>query len=135
MTANPERGEITVELEGIPHVLQPSFQAQVAIEHLTGLSLEQLSDAAGRSALSIEHMATIVTECVRAHGRASNNPTLAAYTPERVGECIVETGKLMIAKRIELLLYLAVTGGYGATGELRAPTTTAVPAGPVATAA
>ncbi len=134
-TANPERGEITVELEGVPHVLQPSYQAQVAIEQQTGLSLEQLSDGAGRSAMSIEHMAIIVTECVRAHGRATKNGTLSAYTAERVGECIVESGKLMIAKRLELLLYLAVTGGYRASGELRAPTTPAGPTEPVATAA
>lgn len=133
-TANPERGEISVELEGVPHVLQPSYQAQVAIEQQTGLSLEQLSDGAGRSALSIEHMAIIVTECVRAHGRAIGDAAKAAYQPQRVGECIVETGKLLIAKRLELLLYLAVTGGYRATGELRAPTTTAAPAGQAGTA-
>lgn len=134
MAANIERGEIEVDLDGAPHVLTPSYEAQVAIERQTGRSIEQLAQAAGDGAMTLEHAAIVVTECVRAHGRAKNLPILTSYSAERVGECIVETGKLRVTKRVELLLFLAVTGGYTAKGEVRTPPTIAAPAGSVATA-
>lgn len=128
-----DRGEIEIDLEGVPHVLQPSFHAQVAIEKQTGRSIEQLAHAAGSGGLSITDAAIIVTECVNAHHRAAKKP--ATYQADRVGECIVETGKLVIVKRLELLLFLAVTGGYTASGERRTLPTTVSTAGSVATAA
>ena len=127
-SANLERGEIEVELEGVPHVLTPSYEAQVAIERQTGRSIEQLAQAAGDGSLSLEQAAIVVTECVKAHGRAIKDQTLQGYNARRVGECIVETGRLIVAKRLELLLFLAITGGYTAKGEVRTPPT-ATPAG------
>lgn len=120
-TANIERGEIMVALEGVDHVLRPSYEAQVAIEAQTGRSIEQLAAAAGENALTIGEAAIIVTECIRAQGRAVNDKTLMRYEPGRVGECIVTSGKLAIVRRLELLLYLAATGGYLASGEVAAP--------------
>lgn len=127
--ANGERGEITVSLEGVDHVLRPSFEAQVAIERQCGRSIEQLAQAAGEGALTINDAAIVVTECVKAFGRATGDSTMGAYTSQRVGECIVEAGKLGIVKRLELLLYLAATGGYTASGEVRALPTIAALAG------
>jgi hypothetical protein len=135
MMANLERGEIEVDLDGAPHVLTPSYEAQVAIERQTGRSIEQLAQAAGDGGLTIEQAAIVVTECVRAHGRAKGLPGLSGYSPQRVGECIVETGKLQVAKRLELLLFLAITGGYTAQGEVRTRPSTTTPAGSPATAA
>lgn len=130
--ANSDRGEVEVDLEGIAHVLRPSFEAQVAIEAQTGRSIEQLAHAAGRGGLSINDAAVIVTECVNAHRKAHGQP--ANYGTTRVGHCIVETGKLIVVRRLELLLFLAATGGYSASGERRAlpTTTTPSPAGPAA---
>jgi hypothetical protein len=134
VTANAERGEISVDLEGVPHVLRPSYEAQVAIERGTGRSIEQLAQAAGDGSLSIEDAAIVVTECVRAQGRATNKTTLVGYTADRVGECIVDAGKLGIVKRVELLLYLAATGGYTAQGEFKAPLKKPIAAEPAGTA-
>ncbi len=135
MNANPERGEIDVDLEGVPHVLRPSFEAQVAIERQSGRSIEQLAQAAGDGSMTLEQAAIVVTECVKAHGRATGDAARSGYSAERVGECIVETGKLIVAKRLELLLYLAATGGYTAKGEAKTPSTTADVTGSVATVA
>lgn len=117
--ANAERGEVMVELDGVDHVLRPSFEAQVAIERQCGRSIELLAQAAGEGSMSIEEAAIVVTECVKAYGKATGEASLTGYTATRVGECIIETGKLGIVKRLELLLYLAANGGYRASGEVR----------------
>lgn len=121
MTANPERGEIEVDIEGVPHVLRPSYEAIVAIEKATGRGLVQLAQAAGDGSLAVDDAAIIVTECVRAHGRATGNRDLTEYRVGTVAAALVETGVIQVQKRLELLLYLAVTGGYTAKGEAKAP--------------
>ncbi len=63
--------------------------------------------------------ATIVTECVRAQGKATGDQVMANYNQNRVGELIAEAGKMAVVRRLELLLFMAVTGGYTAAGELR----------------
>ncbi len=130
--ANETRGEISVDLEGVPYILRPSYEAQVAIERQTGRTIIQLADAAGTNGLSLEHAAIVVTECVKAQGRATSNATLSAFNARTVGECIVDTGALIVGKRLELLLYMAATGGYTAAGEAKAPakppTTEPIPA-------
>lgn len=118
---NVERGEIAIDLDGTPHVLRPSFEAVIAIERATGRSLEQLAAQAGASALSIDDAAIVTTECIRAHGRATSDKLLVNYQPEQVAACIVAAGKMLIVRRLELLLYMAITGGYDAQGNLKAP--------------
>jgi len=129
--ANEERGEVEVKLEGVSYVLRPSYEAQVAIERQTGKSIEALCAAAGSTSLSIDDAAVVVTECIRAQGRAIGDSAMQAFNAKSVGECIVDAGKLPVVKRIELLLYLAVMGGYTAKGEARAlPTKTPMEAAP-----
>ena len=130
MTANPERGEIEVDLDGVPHVLTPSYEARVAISRQTGKSILQLATAAGDGSLMEEDAAIVVTECIRAHGKAIGDRDLQSYRPLRVGEYLAETGMLSVVKRIELLLYLALTGGYTAKGEIKAPIATTAAAEP-----
>jgi hypothetical protein len=134
MQANAERGEIEVELDGMAHVLRPSFAAQIEIERQTGKSIEQLASRAGDSALSLDDAAIVVTECVKAFGKATGNAAMQDYNYVRVGECIVEAGKLQVVKRLELLLYLAATGGYTAQGEVKT-LTGSLPSGSAVTAA
>lgn len=124
--ANAERGEISIDLEGRAHVLRPSYEAIVAIEAKTGRSIELLAEAAGDGALSLAEAAIVVTECVRAQGKAVGDPILQRYGPERVGELIHEAGKLIVVRHLQLLLFMAANGGYTATGEPRPlPMTTA----------
>lgn len=115
--ANRERGEIAIELEGVPHVLRPSYEALVAIEAKAGRSIELLAEAAGDGALSLREAAVVVTECVRAQGKAVGDQSLQHYNEDRVGALIAEAGKLVIVRHLQLLLFLAATGGYVASGE------------------
>lgn len=118
--ANPHRGEIEVDLEGVAHVLRPTYEALAAIESGTGKGLIALGIAAEAGELSLRDAALIVTECVKAHGKATGDRTTAGYNVRRVGECIMATGLLLVIKRIEILLMLAVTGGYDASGNRQA---------------
>lgn len=124
MTANATRGEVSLELEGAEYVLRPSYEAISAFETQTNRSLIDLARAAGDGELKLSESAIIVTECIKAHGRATDDKALAAFNAARVGELILQAdGGLLIAmKRLELLLFMAATGGYTGSGEVKATT-------------
>ena len=124
MAANATRGEISVEMEGVEYVLRPSFEAISAFETQTNRSLIDLARAAGDGQLKMGEAAVIVTECIKAHGRAVDDKGMASFNPKRVGELIQEAdgGLLIVMKRLELLLFMAATGGYTASGEVKATT-------------
>lgn len=124
MTANKTRGEVSLELEGQEYVLRPSYEAISAFEAQTDRSLIDLARAAGDGELKLSESAIIVTECIKAHGRATDDKALAAFNAARVGELILQAdGGLLIAmKRLELLLFMAATGGYTGSGEVKATT-------------
>lgn len=124
MTANKTRGEVSLELEGAEYVLRPSYEAISAIEAQTDRSLIDLARAAGDGALKLGESAIIVTECIKAHGRATDDKAMASFNAGRVGELILQAdGGLLIAmKRLELLLFMAATGGYTGSGEVKATT-------------
>ena len=124
MTANKTRGEVSLELEGQEYVLRPSYEAISAFEAQTDRSLIDLARAAGDGQLKMSEAVIIATECIKAHGRAVDDKTLAAFNAARVGELILQAdGGLLIAmKRLELLLFMAATGGYTGSGEVKATT-------------
>lgn len=124
MTANKTRGEVSLELEGAEYVLRPSYEAISAFETQTNRSLIDLARAAGDGELKLSESAVIVTECIKAHGRAIDDKAMAAFNAARVGELILQAdGGLLIAmKRLELLLFMAATGGYTGSGEVKATT-------------
>lgn len=124
MTANKTRGEVSLELEGAEYVLRPSYEAISAFETQTNRSLIDLARAAGDGELKLSESAIIVTECIKAHGRATDDKAMAAFNAARVGELILQAdGGLLIAmKRLELLLFMAATGGYTGSGEVKATT-------------
>ncbi len=124
MTANKTRGEVSLELEGAEYVLRPSYEAISAFETQTNRSLIDLARAAGDGELKLSESAIIVTECIKAHGRAIDDKAMAAFNAARVGELILQAdGGLLIAmKRLELLLFMAATGGYTGSGEVKATT-------------
>lgn len=124
MTANKTRGEVSLELEGQEYVLRPSYEAISAFEAQTDRSLIDLARAAGDGQLKMIEAAIIATECIKAHGRAVDDKALAAFNAARVGELILQAdGGLLIAmKRLELLLFMAATGGYTGSGEVKATT-------------
>lgn len=126
MVGNELLGESAITLEGVEYGLRPSYAAITAIEAQTGRSLLQLGDAAGSGALGHEQAAVIVAECMKAWGRsggdiASPEQKVATQVNKgRVGELLMEAGLLLVAKRLEILLFKACTGGYTSSGEERA---------------
>lgn len=122
MAANKTRGEVSLELEGQEYVLRPSFEAISAFEAQTNRSLIDLARAAGDGQLKTGEAAIIVTECIRAHGRAIDDKAMTAFNSARVGELILQAdgGLLIVTKRLELLLFMAATGGYTGSGEVKA---------------
>ncbi|MDG2534479.1 GTA-gp10 family protein [Sphingomonas sp. HITSZ_GF] len=62
--ANPERGEAALVLEGITHVLRPSFQALVAAEGELG-PLFELVERAASGRLGIAEIAGLFWHCLK----------------------------------------------------------------------
>jgi hypothetical protein len=123
MTAIETRGEISIKL-GRSYVLRPSWEAVERIEAQTGKSLLELCDAASGCRLRHQHAAIIITECVKAQGRALEDPMMSAVTAERIAELVHDRGLLNVLQPLAKLLLLAVTGGYDSSGNPKAAVTT-----------
>lgn len=109
---NRVRGEVGIMLDGAPFVMRPTYDACLAIETQTGLSLLALAQrATGEQGLSLDQMATIVTECVRAHGRATGDGTAANLAKRRVGELLFDSGPAVAQVRVLAVLIAAISGG------------------------
>lgn len=117
--ANETRGEIAIDLAGTEYVLRPTYQAISAIEAKTGKGL--LALARDASELTLGEGAIIATECIKAHGKHIGDEMMTKFSPERVGELIVESegGIAACLGRLAALLMVAATGGYTASGELK----------------
>jgi hypothetical protein len=127
------RGQVTLPLEGQDYVLRPSYEAISAIEKALGKSHEELAHAAVRYQLSYSDLAIICTEMMRAYGKAKpDDPLVTTYRgvkPERLEVLIYETGKAKVTTRIAVVLAGALSGGYTASGEVKAvETMEAIPA-------
>lgn len=129
--ANEARGEFEIELEGVSYGMRPSFEAIVAFEKATGQALLDLTRAASGQSLTVTDAAAIVTECCKAWGRATGDRSAANFNAGRVGELLIETGMLFVMKRLELMLFMAATGGVTSSGEVkpRMATTATSPTG------
>lgn len=125
MTANEKRGEIDLDLAGERFVLRPSYEAINAFETQTGKSVIELAREAGDGTMSLSHAAFVATECIKAWGKSTENATARAVNARRVGELIFEApGGLMVTlKKLEILLFMAATGGVTSAGELKPVTT------------
>lgn len=122
--ASKERGEMALILEGVEYVLRPSHEAIEEVEQLTGKSLLQLAREALQAKLTTSEIAQIATEFIRAFGRATESPAIAASKAPRIRELIgeAEGGFQSGMSAIAAVLSLASTGGYTASGELKAAT-------------
>lgn len=112
MTANPERGEIEIELAGTTYVMRPDFEAVLAIERQTGRPLIRLATEFGlgrHGGLPLSDMAVIVTEGVKAARRGDE--MAQQYKAEKFGRLIYETGMLSVLDPVDLFLRNALSGG------------------------
>jgi len=94
-TANPHRGEASLQVAGETLVLRPSFGALVAAEQELG-PLFELVERASEGKLKLQEIAALFDHL--SIGRA------AGITRERIGEAIVETGLARISPVLRVVL-------------------------------
>src|SRR5688500_1415696 len=104
LQANGLRGEVDVTFEGERFVLRPSYEAIIAFEDGTGKGLIQLATAAADGELTLREAACITTQCVRAWGKQTEQPSIVAINEGRIAELILEAGLMNVTLRLSLLL-------------------------------
>jgi hypothetical protein len=121
--AIPARGEISITLEGVEYLLRPSYEAIEQFQASTRKGLLQLTREALSGDLTTAEAAQIVTECMRAEGRAKSDETIARFKADVIAALMMEAegGFAAVLGVIAGMLSGAVTGGYTATGEIKAP--------------
>ena len=126
-TANAERGEAEIVLDGRVYVMRPSFEAMMAFEAATGKSTLALAGLALEQDMAARDVAEVAAACIKAQGEAVNDPMLKGINTKRIGALIMETrgGFAYAQARLGKLLLGAATGGYDAKGEPRAAAETA----------
>ena len=124
--ASEERGEVSLVLDGATMALRPSYEAIVAFEASTDKGLLELARAALEGKMRLADLSQVVTECIRAWGRATQQPSIAASNAVRIGQLIAEAegGMARVLGIVSGMLSMAVTGNFTASGEVKAGTTT-----------
>jgi len=124
MTANETRGEISLTLDGQEQTLRPSYAAIDAFESETGKGLMALFNEAQTGVMPVKTAAIIVTHCMRAQAAAKGDQLGERVQVKRIAELIVEAdgGVMLVLIRLQQLLLNAVSGGYTASGEVKAAT-------------
>lgn len=122
MSANEERGEVAMELGGERFVLRPTYEAIQAVEAALGRGLVDLGQSALNGKLGTDDAAIVATEFIKAQGRATGNKSMAAVNAKKVGSLMFEAdgGFTTCLGIVGAVLAMAATGGYTATGELKA---------------
>ncbi|HKX77620.1 MAG TPA: gene transfer agent family protein [Novosphingobium sp.] len=100
-TANPYRGEASLEIGGVPFRLRPSFSALVAAEEELG-PLFALVERAGAGELRLQDMAALFWHCLVSRD---------GLTREAVGEAVLRQGLARSAKPLRVLLGQILQGG------------------------
>lgn len=118
--ANAHRGETEIALGGTTYVLRPTFEACQAIERATGATLlALLRDSV--NGLPLDTLATVVTECLRAHGRETGDVAMQHFRQDRIAALIYEAGVIASMPPVQAVLLSAVTGGRDQAPEKNAP--------------
>jgi hypothetical protein len=100
-TANPARGEATLEVGGVPRLLRPSFAALVGAEEELG-SLFAVVERAGAGNLRLSEMAALFWHCLADRDRIGR---------EEVGEAICAQGLAACTRPLRALLEQILKGG------------------------
>lgn len=98
--ANALRGEASLPVAGIPHLLRPSFTALVAAEEELG-PLFALVERAGAGGLKLAEMAALFWHCLAKRGDLPR---------EAVGEAVVAQGLAACAAPLRTLLAQILKG-------------------------
>lgn len=100
-TANPHRGETSLEVGGAERLLRPSFAALVAAEEELG-PLFALVERAGAGELKLSEMAALFWHCLADRDGVSR---------EDLGEAIARLGLAACVKPLRVLLGQVLQGG------------------------
>ena len=100
-SANPHRGEASLEVGGERLLLRPSFSALIAAEEELG-SLFELVERAAAGALKLHEIAALFDHLSSARAEA--------ITRERIGEAVVEKGLAKITPVLRQLLAQILQG-------------------------
>ncbi|BEU99031.1 gene transfer agent family protein [Novosphingobium olei] len=98
--ANPHRGELSLVLQGVEHVLRPTFSALVAAEQELG-SLFHLVERASGGELKLAELATLFWHCLREHDTLDR---------EAFGDALVQAGLTACAPVLRALLAQVLKG-------------------------
>lgn len=101
MSANPYRGEASLDVGGEQLLLRPSFAALVAAEEELG-SLFELVERAAAGALKLHEIAALFDHLSRARTEA--------ITRERIGEAVIEKGLAKITPVLKQVLAQILQG-------------------------
>jgi len=101
VSANPYRGEASIDVGGAALVLRPSFAALVAAEAELG-PLFALVERAAAGQLGLAELASLFWHCIDARPEG--------LTRERLGEALVEHGLATVTPALRLLLGQVLQG-------------------------
>lgn len=100
-SANPYRGEASIEVAGEKLVLRPTFEALVAAEEELG-SLFEMVERAAKGALKLQQIVALFDHLSRARPKA--------ITRERIGEAVIEKGLAGVTPTLKLVLMQILQG-------------------------
>lgn len=103
--ANPHRGEIELVLDGVAHVLRPTFSALVAAEQELGPLLGLVERASGGE-LKLGEIVALFWHCLRDR----NDPGTEAADREAFAEAVIRTGLAACAGPLKALLVQVLKG-------------------------
>lgn len=120
-----DRGEMKLVLLGRDYVMRPTYEAVTAIEAAAGRGLVDLARDAVAGKMTLAETAQIATECIRAFGREEGDKDAAGATAPRIARLILDSAEGLFGalSQVSALLSLAATGGFDASGNLKAVTT------------
>lgn len=99
-SANPERGEATLAIDGRPRLLRPTFTALVAAEEEIG-PLFELVERAGAGQLRLSEVVALFWHCL-----ADKD----AIRRDSVGEAVAQLGLAASARPLRVLLAQILQG-------------------------
>lgn len=109
--ANQHTGEVQVFIDNTEYALRPSYEAIRRIEAETGKTIYNLARCLNGEFWTLSEMAIIVTEGIKAWGRAQSRNDTEAFTYNRIAECLFEGGLVNFNEPIVSFLMNCLTGG------------------------
>ena len=100
-SANPYRGEGSIEVAGEKLLLRPTFSALIAAEEELG-SLFEIVERAAEGALRLQQIVALFDHLSRARPKA--------ITREQIGDAVVEKGLVGVTPTLKLVLRQILQG-------------------------